>query len=359
MINVGPKVLIVNSADQAQLLFLAVLASGAKRLVEEGDNFSAAYGDLATSPDTQTGEGSDFDPASPTNTPSGAVIAQADMLRITGFGDFVGADIVEAIGSKGILPVAQVSTITFTANTPVAGTEITLEVVITGDSFVGELASDRSDYRKTLRKTLVIKAGDTASEIATRLINQFKQDAYTQGDVYLKASAGGVGELILTSTEPRNTFTVSLTGNAAEDGTVTIDVTETVKGFSGRNSYNQLSGVRMETVLVPYGESHKINQIPLKGAKYNRYEIKKRVSRPDLAGLDGTINTVPSGVFSFVIYVNEALTSYISDLTAWLNANVARRIMYTATTASAALAAENPTPTTDVDSSAPFTTGLS
>src|SRR5688572_2941426 len=108
------KSLIVNSADQAKLLFYAKLASGVTNLVESGDNFGAAYANLSTSPDTQTGEGSSYAPVTPSDATLGTEIAKADLLRIFGFADFTAADTIKVVGEKGILPQAQVSTVTFT-----------------------------------------------------------------------------------------------------------------------------------------------------------------------------------------------------------------------------------------------------
>src|SRR5688500_5078211 len=107
--QLGKKILIVNDPAQAQLLFMAKLASGVKRLVETDDDFqtSTAFDDLATSPDTQSGaEGAGYLPA---DASTDETIAQADFLRIAGFGDFVGADIVEVIGAKGVPGAKQVS----------------------------------------------------------------------------------------------------------------------------------------------------------------------------------------------------------------------------------------------------------
>lgn len=356
MINKGPNVLIVNSAAQAELVFLAVLASGAKRPVESGDNFGASYANLSTSPDTQTAEGTGYSPIG-TDAASGLEIANADMLRITGFGDFLKGEVIRAEGSKGILPQKQVSSVLFAVSSPVAGTEVTLEVALVGNSFAGELASYSSDYKKLIRKTTVVKAGDTADDIANRFVAQFQSDSYRNGDLYLTAAKGATATVVFTAVDPRNTFTFKLTGSAPDAGTVSQTTTVNTPGFPGRNDWNQLSGLRLETVMYPYAEQSNVLQLPIRGAKYSRYVITKTVSRPDLKGLDGTINTVPVGNFQWEIYINEALSQYIIDLTRWLNANVPVRVMYTATTAAAAIAAENPTPTTAVGTT-PYQTPL-
>src|SRR3989337_1528118 len=99
--QLGPKVLIINSTDEAKILFYAKLASGSTRLVETDDDFQTTtpYDDLSTSPDTQSGaEGSSYSPAS---VATADAVAQADLLRILGFGDFDASSVIEARGSKG------------------------------------------------------------------------------------------------------------------------------------------------------------------------------------------------------------------------------------------------------------------
>lgn len=354
MVKLGPKILIVNSAEQAKLLFYAKLASGNQNLVEEGDDFGAAYGNLSTSPDTQTAEGtSSYRPVTPTTAQG---VAQADLLKILGFGDFVGADIVEAIGSKGIAPVAQVQTVTFTIDTPTLGEEIVLNVKIIANNLRGEWASYSSDYTQKRTKVIVLTASDTATTVAAKLAVQLNAESETSQAIYTAVPVAGV--VTITSADPEVSFAITAEGSGVDSGSASIAVAETVAPFSGRGWFRQLEGIRLQTVNDAYAETSKTDQIPVNGAKYSRYAIKKRVTRDDLAGLDGTINTVPSGVFEFVLYVNESLAGYISDLTSWLNANVAKRTMYTATTAAVAAATETPTTATSVDSSAPFSTPL-
>ncbi len=355
--DLGRKVLIVNDAAQAELLFYSKHASGLTKLVETDDDYqtTTAFDDLAASPDTQSGaEGSSYSPA---DSADDETIAQADLLRILGFGDFTGAEIAEVIGSKGILGVKQISTLTFTVDTPVAGQEFIAKITFIGSGLRGDLATHLSDYKKYRSFVVVASSADTATTIAAKLKAQI--DAEIEGTLnYLTVSAAA-GELTFTSTDAEVTFSISSSGTAVDAGTVTAVFATTTAGYEGRNSWTQLKGLRLPTVNGPFAEEFKTAQVPVKGAKYSAYLIKKNVSRPDLAGFGGGLNSIPTGQFEFLIYINETQSAYITALTKWLNANVARRIMYTATAASDAIAAENPTPTTVVDSSEPFTTGLS
>lgn len=346
------KTLIVNKAEQAKLLFYAKLASGVTNLVEAGDDFGAAYANLSTSPDTQTGEGTSYAPITPSEANLGTEIAKADLLRILGFGDFTAADTIKVVGEKGILPVKQVATVTFTVNSPEAGEEINLEVKLNDAGFRGEFATHLSDYKRVKRFAVLLSASDTATTVAAKIKAQI--DSEIESGVYYPLSASAAAEVLtLTSTDARVTFTAKLSSDSAESVSVAFAVT--TPGYEGRNVYSQLIGIRSEAAVYPYMEAAKQDQFPIDGAKYSKYVFTKRVSRPDLAGLAGGLNSVPTGDFELVLYVNESLTSYITDLTAWINANVAVRTMFTATSASAAIAGESGTTVTSVDSSAPYT----
>lgn len=349
------KAIVINSADQAPLMFYAKLASGVANLVEAGDNFGAAYANLSTSPDTQTAEGTDYAPITPSAATLGTEIAQADLLRILGFADFTTADTIKVVGSKGILPQAEVATVAFTLGTPVAGDELTLEVRLVDAGFRGEFATHLSDQIRIKRFSVVIAAGETATTLADKIAAQLASEVES-GVYYPLTGSAAAGTLTLTSTDARVTFTAKLSSDSPAYASIVFAVT--TPGYEGRNVYTQMIGIRSEAGVYPYMEGRVQGQYPIKGAKYSQYIITKRVTRPDLAGLGGGLNDVPTGDFELVLYVNETLTSYITDLTAWLNAHVATRVMYTTTTATAAVTGETPTTATSVDASAPYTTPL-
>jgi hypothetical protein len=323
--QLGKKVLIINDVDQARLLFYAKLASGARTLVE-------------------------------TDT-TAETVAQADMLRILGFCDLVGSEIIQAIGAKAVPYQKQISTITFTLPTVVIGQEINVNIVCESDDLRGEYASHMSDYKKPKVFTLVVKAGETATTLATRLAAQIS--AVIESGWHSPVIATSAAQTVtLTSTDAKVSVTATFSGSAVEAGNATGVFTVTTPAFSGRGLWDQLKSVRLETVNGAYVEDFKAKQVPIRGAKYSCYVIKKNVVRHDLQGTGGGLNSIPSGNFEFEIYINESLSSYIADITKWLNANVAKRTMYTATTAAGVLGGDPKTDAVTIDAVAPFDTPL-
>jgi hypothetical protein len=340
--KLGPKVLIVNDPAQAQLLFYAKLASGIKNLVESDDAFGAAFANLATSPDgAQTSEGTTYSPGDAQVT---AAIAGADFLRIYGFLDLDKADVVSVIGSKGVASQKQVSTITFTVPTPTAGDEVSIDLAFQSSALESEFASHLSDYKIKKRFTLVVSAGETATTLATKLVNDINGIIDSGWDKWVTATSAA-GVVTLTSAKGSITFTASFSGTGISAGRVTAAFATSTVGYSGRNTYDQLKALRLETVNDAYAESAKTAQIPSKSAKYSSYLIKKNVSRPDLAGT-AHINDSPSGRFDFIIYVNETTcANYITALALWLNNHAPVKTQYTSTTANGVLGGD-PTNTT-------------
>lgn len=360
--KLGPKRLIVNDPAQAQLLFLAVLAGGTQNVVETDDNFLTGegesedpYGALASSPDTfgegENTEGSSFSPASTSN---GETVAKADMLRIVGFADLVGSDIQEVIGFKAVSGQKQISTLTFSVSNLQAGEEVIVDIDFAVSDLRGEFATHLSDYKRKRSFVIVTQAGDDAGKIAARLANDLKSIKESGWAAWIDATVNS-NVVTLTGSDNNLSFTVRVNGGTSG---VSATFATTQKNYEGRGTWEQLKSLRLETVLCPYGEPVKIDQVPIRGAKYSHYKIIKRVSRPDLAGLDGTINTVPVGDFELELFVNESLSGYIADLTKWLNANVAKRTMYTAQSASAVLSGDSATVATSVDSTPPYTSPL-
>lgn len=357
--QVGPKVLIVNTADQVRLLFMSKFANGTTRLVEGDDDYqtTTAYDNLSTSPDTQSGaEGATFDPA---NTADGTAVAQADVLQIEGFVTLDRATATGAVGAKAVPGQLQVSSITFTesAIADSVGSDILVNLNFTSDNFEGEFASHISDYKKTLQIILPVKGTDTVTTLASRTVEQIKAFAEGGTEAWVTATSA-LGVVTITSKKATITFTATFGGDAIASGNVSAAFATATPGYAGRNTWEQLKGLRLETHFGAYVESAWSNQVPIKGALYSSYKVTKTVSRPDLLGHNGGINTIPVGTFEYIIYVNQSLTQFITDLTSWLNANVPNRTMYTSTTAAGVLGGDPSTTTAAVDASSPFTDPL-
>lgn len=354
--QLGKKLIIINDPSQAPLLFYARLASGTKNLVETDDDFQGTnpYDKLSASPDAPPdAEGSGYSPATVADAEA---VAQADMLRIVGFADLVGSDIIEVTGSKAVPGVRQVSTINFTVNAAVPGQELYISLGFRADDLRAEFASHLSDYNRKKEMVFVISPGETATSLATRIKNELNAILDSGWQAWVTATSAA-GTLTLTSTDAKLTFTAAFSGNAVESGNVTAAFAVTTKGYSGRNTYEQVKELRLETIRGMYDESYWSSQIPVKGAKYSSYLIKKTVTRPDL--IDASLNSTPTGTFEFLVYANEqSAAAWITGFTHWLNANVAKRTMYTAITADDVLNGDPVVAATTVDNTSPFTTCL-
>jgi hypothetical protein len=317
--QLGPKVLIVNDADQVPLKYYSKDADGTETLL-------------------------------------GAADPEAVQLKIEGFADLEGADIAEVIGSKGVSAQKQVADITLTIPTVVVGEEVIVDLEFISDDLRGEYASHLSDYKKKKSFILVVKAGETATTLAAKLKAQIDAMIDSGWACPVTASAA-LGVVTLTSADAKVSFVAAFSGSAIDAGNATGAFAVTTEGFSGRGLWDQLKSVRLETVLGAYVEDFKAKQVPQKGAKYSTYVIKKNVSRPDLKGFSGGINSIPSGQFELVLIINESLAALITEITEWLNANVASRTMYTADTPAEVLAGDAKSSAAAVDVT-PFHTPL-
>ena len=371
--QLGPKRLIVNDPSQVPFLFFAVLAGGKKNLVEADDDFGLADVNLTTSPDTQTAEGADIAigdadaQIAAKDVVDEEAVAKADMLRILGFGDFQANDpisgdkIIKASGAKGVPAQKQAGTITFGGSAIANHVGKTLNILLKVESInlEGQFSSHLSDYRETKYIGIDIEAGETASTLASKLVSQIEQEHEQGFDTLVTATVAGA---VVTLTAK----TATLTFKAAFEGTQGAELTavyaETVPQYEGRNTHEQLKTVRLQTpsTVCPYPEEFVSEQIPLKGALYSSYKIVKEVNRPDLQGSTVSGGSGTRGQYEFEIFLNESTCSReITNLTKWLNANVANRTMYAATTAAGVLAPEVPVVEVATDDAAPYATGLS
>lgn len=362
--QLGPQTIVINDPAQVPVLFFAKLASGNWNLVETDDDFetSVPFDNLVASPDTQAAEGDTTDEALPASTATAELVAQADIMRIQGFGDFEGASISEVIGTKGCAEQKQVATITFAGSgyTGLVGSEVTVAIKFASTNLEGEFATHLSDYKRTKFFTLTIASGETATTLAAKLvaeINHLNEGGFLQ--FVTATSSAGVVTITgkVGSVSWASTFSGSATGTAA----LTAVEAVTTVAHEGRNTYEILKNIRLQTSgsVYPHALDQVAMQLPVKGAKYSSYLITKTVSRPDLTGNGGLNSSVGTATFQYLLFINETTcAAVISNITKWLNANAPVRKMYTATTAAAILSADTVVSATSVDAAAPFSTPL-
>lgn len=286
--------------------------------------------------------------ADPANNPTAAI------LRISGFADLFAGKVTKARGAKGIASLPEISTLTFAANflTAIgAGNQFTLVLDFKSTNLEVENANWDARYGRKRFLTCIVEAGDTVTTLAARVAEVIEEDQNLM-EVYLSDVTSALGVVTLSTKRGG----LSVKAYVEEDALNAVQAV-TQPAFGGRGSYEILKTVRIETPARVYPHSMDDKELPVEGHLYSNYEVHQTVARPDLSGPSVANEGPISGSYGFELFVNQTnCPAFITDLTKWLNANVANRTMYPATTAAAAVA-DTPTVTTVV-SITPFTTGL-
>jgi len=307
---------------------------------------TAAYGSLSTSPDTQAGEGANYRPVGADDAANNLDIADADMMEIVGFGRFEklssNRNAVQTVtGAKGVPAQAQSSTLTFAEpGTGTPGLTFTIAIEFEASGLIGEFASWFSDYKKTKYYNIQFIAGDTPTTLALRFKRVVDQDNDSLAASLLDVSvAAGVATLTCKSDQIKFTMS-SVEGTDITSADITVVHAVTVEWYGGRNTWEQIKAMRLQTPasVYPYSQEQISDQIPLKNAKYSSYLLSMNWIREDLQG--GTVmNESIAGSNKFHVFVNEELgANYIIALAAWFNqTSGAVLLQYTSTTAAGVL----------------------
>lgn len=342
--QVGPKVLIVNDPAIAPLRFFARFADGQYNLVETGDNFGASEADLATDPDTQTAEGADFTPVAAEDGAVTATYLEAGMMQIGGFAQFENAAsdrnaVQKIVGAKGVPAQAQVSTLTVTfPGTFTPGTTTTVAIKFESSGLIGEFASWFSDYKKTKYYNIDTVVGDTVTTWADRFTATVQQDLDSlQANLITVANTAGVITITCISDQ---IYIESVVGSGIdiEAGDVALAHAVTVDWYGGRNTWEQLKAMRLQTPasVYPYAQESVSDQLPLKNGNYSSYLVTVNWNREDLQG--GTVmNQAISGSNQFHVFINQdTAADYLAAFIGWFNAGDRAgitEVMYTDTVA--------------------------
>ena len=341
--QVGPKVLIVNDPAVAPLRFFARFADGEYNLVETDDDFGVAEIDLATDPDTQTAEGTTYSPVAPEDGAVSVTFAEAGMMQITGFGQFENAAsdrnaVQSIVGAKGVPAQAQVGTLTFTLGTFTPGTTTSIMIKFASSGLIGEFSTWFSDYKKPKYYNIDTITGDTPTTVAARFASIVQQDLDSLAANLITVSAA-LGVVTITCiSEQIYIESVTAEGIDYATGDVGVAWAVTTDWYGGRNTWEQLKALRLQTPasVYPYTQEVVSDQLPLKNATYSSYLITINWSRPDLQG--GTVmNEGISGSNQFHIFINESTAAdYLAAFIAWFNAGDRvgiTELMYTDTVA--------------------------
>jgi hypothetical protein len=319
-IQTAPKLRIVNDSSRLELLRLKKKASGAFEAI------------------TVTGVAADD-------------AAATDLLKIIGVADLHKGEVTRAIKTLGIAGRPQKSTITVTAPTVVAGKEFTIKLVTKTSNLEHEFVRFDGKNQKERYYNYILKAGDTPTTIAARIVQLITYDEFTDAYRFVSATSAA-GVVTLTGLADGWDFTLSFEGEAVTDGNITLTHAVTEKSFEGRNVYRQLNVKRLETEarVYPYAAGHfnAPHELPVEGALYNSYQIFWTVTRTDLSGSSMHNQGPVTGEYGIELFIkNGGATAEEAILLAWLKANAKVLHEYNATTVAAAIVAESPTVTTN------------
>lgn len=285
-----------------------------------------------------------------------AIFATADRLSIDGFVTLDKGGVLEAIGAKGVPAQLNQKKAAFAVNGVTELSQFILNITLKSVNFDSEFARWDANYQRTFKYPLIVRPGESADAIASRLNTALEEEAY-QERPYIKVVVLAANEITLTTTDPGVTIHLKMEGDAVLEGKVSVVVTEVQVGYEGRNTFEQLKSFRIETeaTLRPLDVNNAMRDgLPVKGGKYTSITFKKAVTRDELHG-SAMADGIQKGEYDYQLFIHEDLTQYLLAITSWLNANVAKRTMYKATTAVQATASPEAIDTATAVAAAPYT----
>lgn len=288
-----------------------------------------------------------------------AIFATADRLHIDGFVTLDKGSILEAIGAKAVPAQLHQKKAAFAVTGITEVEQFILNITLKSINYDSEFARWDANYQRTFKYPLIIKPGETADKIAERL-NAVLEEEEFQERPYIKVEALAGNEITLTTSDPGVTIHLRAEGEAVLHGRVSLTATDVQVGYEGRNTFEQLKSFRIETPasLRPLDVNNATRDgLPLKGGKYTSITFTKGVEREELHG-SAMADGIQKGEYSFQLFIHESLSQYILAITSWLNANVAKRTMYKATTAVQATASPEAVDTATAVAAAPYTAVL-
>ncbi|UJP64002.1 hypothetical protein [Mongoliitalea daihaiensis] len=288
-----------------------------------------------------------------------ALLANADRIDIEGFVTLEKDNVTETIGALGVPYQTNEKRLTFAVNGVTEIYQFTLEIKLEALHFNAEFARWDAHFQRTFKYPLVVKPGDTAANIAERLEQVLKEEGFQDRPYVIFVSRDGANINIETS-DPGLLIHVSAVGDVIRNGQVSVNTTEIRVGYQGRNTFEQLRSYRIETeaTLRPLDYHHTDRRgLPVPDAKYTSFTFGKVVEREELHG-HAMADGIQKGAYKYQLFVNEELTQYKLALTSWLNANVAKRTMFTATTPELAVASPELVQSATSKGTAPFRTPL-
>ncbi len=293
--QLDPKRVVINSPEQHELEYFNLIANGSWEKV--------------TLPDDQ-----------PT----------AKVLVISGFAKLFSNQVTRAIGRKGIASLPQISTLTLTTAFITAigvGNELTLKLRFRSSNLESENANWDGRFGRPRTFPFIINVGETVTTLATR-IRQVLDEDKNLTQMYLSSITNSEG-VITFATKRGGLELVAFFEETATGVTSAI----IQPAFGGRGSFEVMKNIRIETPARVYEYSADTAQLPIKGILYSSYELYQTVQRPDLSNASVANGGPISGSYGFELFINQtSCPALIADLTKWINANVAGREMYTATT---------------------------
>lgn len=287
-------------------------------------------------------------------------IANADRVVIDGFVTLDKGKIKNAIGAKGIVSQKPEIVLTFGVNNVTEISQFNLKLKLTSPNFDSELARWDANFERSFNYPLIAKPGDTPADIIARLKESILADTF-QYRPYFAIVAEDATTITLTTNADAFGMEAIAEGESVNQGKVTVSYAVSKAGYEGRNNWDTLKGFRVETeaTLQPLNPNDIQRQgLPVPGTLYTSLTFDKDVERPELHG-SVMANGKQTGDYSFQLFVNQGLSTYLLSLTSWINANVASRSFYPATTPALATASPEVVNNFTAVAAAPYTQGLS
>lgn len=318
----APKLRIVNTPEQFNLIKLAKTASGS------------------------------FEPA--TGADLAEVLANTDLLKVEGFAELHSDKLIEGVKTLSIPGQKESGTLTLTAPGGITvGEEISVEMIVKTFNLEHEFVRFDGHNRRSRFYQIYVKHGDTVNTLAGRIADLINADADHDGYVFAEATAN---DNVVTVTAAGYGWTIDfrLRGTAITNRTVVGVYAVTQPAFEGRNSYRQMNVKRLQNPNRnwPYATGHYVaaNEVPQPGSRYSSVIAKFKVHRTDLSGPEMQNSGPVTGEYGIEVYFldgNAQVEAIRDEFVAWCKANATTFIEYNATTPAAALANEVPVVTTN------------
>ncbi len=277
------------------------------------------------------------------------------ILILLGFAKWKKAQLVKFEVGRAIVGVAQASKLKVTGSGVANGAIALVRLVLKSSNLEAEFAKCHPEY--SLEKRYQITMNDTldAEEFNLKLAALVAKDVELGYAQYITATLlddANVVDLVnptgvlLTSSKATIDFDIYVdlpaglalsfiadlpaedTDSIAGGGAGADLVTE---NYDGRNTWEQLRHLKLETDGHIYPHSDALNHMPIRNASYVSFMIEHQSTNDEVgADIVGQVNTKANQIFN--LYIKESCVVLINNISRWLDMSVAEGNFYTGTT---------------------------